>query len=368
MADADPSLPAAPRLFSPLTLRGITLRNRIAVSPMCQYSCAEDGLATDWHLVHLGARATGGAGLVVAEATAVTAEGRISPADLGLWSDHHIAPLARIARFIASQGAAAGIQLAHAGRKGSTRAPGTGHGVIPIGAGGWTTRAPSAIPFAAGDPAPEALDAAGLAAVTAAFAGAARRAVAAGFTVIEVHCAHGYLLHEFLSPLSNQRGDAYGGSLANRLRFPLEVVSAVRAALPDDLPLLVRVSATDWVEGGWDLAQTIRFARELRPLGVDLVDASSGGLAPNAKVILGPGYQVPFAAAIRREAGIATGAVGLITDATQAERILADGAADLILLARQFLRDPSWALHAAEEFGHPVSWPKQYTRAAPTRH
>jgi 2,4-dienoyl-CoA reductase-like NADH-dependent reductase (Old Yellow Enzyme family) len=368
MTSTSPSQPATPRLFAPLTLRGVTLRNRIAVSPMCQYSCADDGLATDWHLVHLGARAAGGAGLVISEATAVTAEGRISPADLGLWSDRHIEPLARIARFITSQGAAPGIQLAHAGRKGSTRAPAVGKGVITAGDGGWTPLAPSAIPFTAGDPAPQALDETGMAGVAAAFAAAARRAVVAGFTVIEVHAAHGYLLHEFLSPLSNQRSDAYGGSLANRQRFPLEVVRAVRAVVPDQLPLFVRVSASDWAAGGWDLTQTIAFAGELRKLGVDLVDTSSGGLVPHATITLGPGYQVPFAAAIRRDAGIATGAVGLITDAAQAERILADGSADLILLARQFLRDPSWALHAAEALGHHAAWPTQYGRAAPPRH
>jgi 2,4-dienoyl-CoA reductase-like NADH-dependent reductase (Old Yellow Enzyme family) len=367
MTNVAPSQHQVPKLFAPLALRGVTLRNRIAVSPMCQYSCADDGLATDWHLVHLGARATGGAGLVIAEATAVTAEGRISPADLGIWSDRHIEPLGRIARFITSQGAAPGIQLAHAGRKGSTYAPATGNGTIAAGDGGWTPIAPSAIPFTPNDPPPHALDAAGLAGVTAAFAAAARRAVAAGFTVIEVHAAHGYLLHEFLSPLSNQRSDAYGGSLANRLRFPLEVVRAVRSAVPENLPLLVRVSASDWAEGGWDLAQTIAFSCELKNAGVDLVDTSSGGLVPNAKIALGPGYQVPFASAIRREAGIYTGAVGLITDAGQAERILADGAADLILLARQFLRDPSWALHAAENLGHHASWPTQYARAAPSR-
>ncbi len=360
------SRPAA-QLFTSLTQRGLTLRNRIAMSPMCQYSCAADGMAQDWHLVHLGSRASGGVGLVITEASAVSAAGRISPADLGLWTDDHIAPLARLTRFIASQGAASAIQLAHAGRKASRRIPAAGGGVLPPAAGGWTPLGPSAVAFAAGDPIPRALDDEGLAAVTEDFVAAARRAVEAGFSLVELHAAHGYLLHEFLSPLSNQRTDAYGGSLANRLRFPLEVVRAVRAVLPEAMPLWVRVSASDWAAGGWDLAQTISFAIELRQAGVDLIDVSSGGLVPNAVVPAEPLYQVPFATAIRRDASIATGAVGLITTAEQAESLIAGGDADIVLLGRELLRSPSWALQAAERLGAAGAWPAQYTRAAPPR-
>jgi 2,4-dienoyl-CoA reductase-like NADH-dependent reductase (Old Yellow Enzyme family) len=354
-------------LFTPLKQRGVTLRNRIAMSPMCQYSCREDGLAQDWHLAHLGARATGGAALVIAEATAVSPEGRITPADLGLWSDRQIAPLARIVRFIASQGAAAGIQLAHAGRKASHRPPAAGGGPLATAAGGWLPVGPSPLAFAPGDAEPSELDGGGLGTIIAAFAAAARRAVEAGFSVIEVHAAHGYLLHEFLSPLSNQRTDAHGGSLANRLRFPLDVVRAVRTAVPSTLPVWVRVSASDWVAGGWDLAQTIAFAAELRTLGVDLIDVSSGGSSPQAVVPALPGYQVPFATAIRRDVGIATGAVGLITEAAQAARLIADGDADMVLLGRQLLREPYWPLHAALALGVPITWPTPYARAAPPR-
>jgi 2,4-dienoyl-CoA reductase-like NADH-dependent reductase (Old Yellow Enzyme family) len=350
-------------LFSPLALRSVTLRNRIAVSPMCQYS-ATDGRATDWHLVHLGARAVGGAGLVLAEATAVEARGRISPADLGLWDDAQIEPLARVVRFVESQGAASGVQLAHAGRKASVRAPWDAGGApLAPGEGGWTIVAPSAVPFADGYATPHALEAAELAGIVRAFAAAARRAAAAGFRTIEVHAAHGYLLHQFLSPLSNRRTDAFGGSFENRTRLVREVVSAVRAQWPDELPLLVRISATDWAEGGWDVEQSVALARVLGTLGVDLVDVSSGGLVASAKVPAGPGYQTPFAERIRREAGIATGAVGMITAPEQADHVIRSGQADLVLLAREMLRDPHFPLRAARALGHEGPWPTQYLRA-----
>ena len=350
------------RLFEPLTLRGVTLPNRIGVSPMCQYSC-EDGLATDWHLVHLGSRAAGGAGLVMTEAAAVAPEGRISPQDLGIWSDAQAEPLARIAAFLRSQKAVPGIQLAHAGRKASRSRPWEGDRWLGPEEGGWMPLAPSPLPYGPVPP-PRAMEDADLAAVKAAFVAAARRAVAAGFQVVELHAAHGYLLHEFLSPLSNQRADTYGGGREGRMRFPLEVAEAVRAALPDALPLLVRVSATDWVEGGWTLEDTVAFAARLEALGADLVDCSSGGLDPSARITSGPGYQVPFAEAVRRDAEIPTAAVGLITDPDQAEGILQAGQADLILLAREELRDPYWPLHAAEALGQKVPWPAQYLRAA----
>jgi len=349
-------------LFQPLTLGNITLRNRIAVSPMCEYS-AIDGMPNDWHLVHLGSRAVGGAGLVFTEATAVSPEARISPADTGLWNDAQQAAWTRIAAFIASQGAAPGIQLAHAGRKGSTRAPWLGGKALPGGQGGWTPVAPSALAFSDDYPMPVALDAAGIAKVIADFAAATVRARESGFTVIEIHAAHGYLLHEFLSPLSNRRDDAYGGSLANRARLLREVVAAVRGAWPSPAPLVVRVSATDWVEGGWDIDECIELARWLRQDGVDLVDCSSGGNVPHATIPVGPGYQVPFAARIRREAGIATGAVGLITDARQAESILENGDADLVLFARELLRDPYFPRRAAAELGVMIEGPVQYGRA-----
>ena len=351
-------------LFEPLTLRGVTMRNRIGVSPMCQYS-TRDGLATDWHLVHLGSRAVGGAGVVIAEATAVTADGRISPADLGIWSDEHVPGLARCAEFIAAQGAVPGIQLAHAGRKASTPPPWErGRSVAPED-GGWTpVWAPSAIPFGEGTLVPEALDAEGIAKVVEAFAAGARRALRAGFRVVELHAAHGYLLHEFLSPLSNRRDDEYGGSLENRARIVLDTVRAVRREWPDELPLFVRVSATDWVDGGWDVAQSVELARMLKPLGVDLVDCSSGGLVPGASIPVGPGYQAGFAKTIRADAGIATAAVGLITTAAQADALVRDGTADVVLLARQMLRDPYWPLHAARELGVKAPWPVQYLRAA----
>lgn len=355
-----------PALTDPLTLRGVTLPNRVAISPMCQYS-SEDGFATDWHLVHLGARAVGGAGLVMTEATAVEARGRISPEDLGLWKDAHVEPLSRIARFVAAQGAVPGIQLAHAGRKGSTPRPWDKRGlqVLTPDDGGWQPVAPSALPFYPDAPPPHALSETEIADVVAAFAAAARRAVAAGFRLVELHAAHGYLAHEFLSPLSNHRTDRYGGPFDNRVRFALEAARAIRAALPDDVPLVTRVSATDWVDGGWDLEQTVELARSLRAEGVDAIDCSSGGTVPHARVPVGPGYQVPFAAAVRRRAEIATAAVGMLTEPAQADGIIARGEADFVMLARASLRDADWPLHAFTALGHPEARrvPEQYTRA-----
>lgn len=351
-------------LFQPLTLRQLTLPNRIAVSPMCQYS-AVDGLANDWHLVHLGSRAVGGAGLVVIEATAVSPEGRISPADLGLWCDEQIEPLRRITGFIEAQGAFAGIQLAHAGRKASTWEPWLGRaGSVPVAEGGWEPLAPSAIAFDPRHSVPRSLSAEELPEVVRAFVEAARRALAAGFKVAEVHAAHGYLLHQFLSPISNQRQDDYGGSFENRIRLLLEVVSAVRGVWPDELPLLVRLSATDWVDDGWNADETVDLARRLRALGVDLIDVSSGGTSANAEIPVGPGYQTRFAERVRREAEIASATVGMITEPAQAEHILRTGQADLIMLARELLRDPYWPLHAADELGANLPWPPQYVRAA----
>lgn len=349
-------------LFAPLTLRGVTLRNRIAVSPMCQYSSV-DGFATDWHLVHLGSRAVGGAGLAMVEAAAVEADGRITPDDLGIWQDAHEEQLARIAAFIKAQGAAAGIQLAHAGRKASARSPWKGGAAIPVAEGGWQTVAPSAIPFRLGDGVPAELSLDGIERVVASFAAAARRALRAGFNVLELHAAHGYLAHEFLSPLSNTRSDAYGGSFTNRIRFVLEMVQAVRAVWPDDLPLLVRISASDWAAGGWNIDDSVALAQKLAPLGVDLIDCSSGGAVQHQKIELKPGYQVPFAQRIREQAGVKTGAVGLITEAEQADRIIREGQADLVLLAREMLRDPYWPLHAARALGHTPAPPPQYARA-----
>jgi len=349
-------------LFTPLRLREVTLRNRIGVSPMCQYS-SEDGFADDWHLVHLGSRAAGGAGLVLTEATAVTPEGRISPHDLGLWKDAHVEALARVVRFVTSQGAVPGIQLAHAGRKASTARPWQGGLRVPPEQGGWRPLAPGSQPFREGDPAPAVLDDAGIAAVVAAFGAAARRAHEAGFRAVEIHAAHGYLLHEFLSPLTNPRGDRWGGGFEGRIRLVLEVVDAVRRAWPESLPLLLRVSASDWAEGGWDLEQTVELARRVAARGVDVLDCSSGGAVPWAQVAIAPGYQVPFAAAVRRETGIRTAAVGLITEPQQAEAILAGGSADLVLMARQLLREPYWPLRAARELGAEADWPSQYLRA-----
>ena len=350
-------------LHDSLALRGVTMRNRIGVSPMCEYSSV-DGFATDWHLVHLGSRAVGGAGLVLTEATAVTADGRISPADLGIYRDEHVEMLARITRFISEQGAVPGIQLAHAGRKASTDVPWRGGAPLTPAQQGWSPIvAPSAVPFTERSLVPQALDVAGLASVVAAFRTAATRALDAGFRVIELHAAHGYLIHEFLSPLSNQRTDAYGGSFDNRVRLMLEVTAAVRSVWPDPLPLFVRVSGTDWVPGGWDVEQSVALARLLVPLGVDLIDCSSGGIVPGAKIPVAPGYQVGIAERIRREGGIATAAVGLITDAQQADAIVRSAQADIVLLAREMLRDPYWPLHAAKALGVNVTWPVQYQRA-----
>ncbi len=352
-----------PHLFDPLTLRGLTLPNRIGVSPMCQYSC-EDGFAHDWHLVHLGSRAVGGAGLVMTEAAAVTPEGRISPQDLGFWSAAHAEPLARITAFIRSQKSVPGIQLAHAGRKASRSRPWDGDQPLDPTQGGWPTLAPSPVPFDDRELAPQALDDSGIQALTEAFAAAARRAVEAGFQVIELHAAHGYLFHAFLSPLSNRRTDRFGGTFDNRSRFLLETVAAVRRVCPESLPLLVRVSATDWVEGGWTLEDTVDLARRLKGEGVDLVDCSSGGTSPHAKIPSGPGYQVPFAEAVRRGADIPSAAVGLITEPAQADQIVRNGQADLVFLARAELRDPYWPLHAAEALRQQVPWPAPYLRGA----
>ena len=355
-------------LFTPLTLRGITLKNRIVVSPMCMYS-AQNGFANDWHLVHLGSRAVGGAALIIQEATAVSPEGRITPDDLGIWQDEHLPMLRRITAFITAQGAVPGIQLAHAGRKASHASLWKGGAELAPAEGGWPTVAPSAEPFIPTETAPQALDQAGIEKVIADFRAATARAVAAGYQVVEIHAAHGYLLHEFLSPLSNQRQDEYGGSFVNRTRLLTEVVEAVRAELPVELPLLVRISATDWVEGGWSADDSVALARVLGPLGVDLIDCSTGGNVPKAPIPVGPGYQVEFAARVRQEAGVPTGAVGLITDAQQAENIVASGQADLVLLARELLRDPYFPLHAAHELGADAElpWPNQYERAKPRR-
>jgi 2,4-dienoyl-CoA reductase-like NADH-dependent reductase (Old Yellow Enzyme family) len=360
-----PQSTPAKGLFDELTIRDVRLANRIAVSPMCQYSC-EDGLATDWHFVHLGSRAVGGAALVIAEATAVLPEARISPQDLGIWSEAHIEPLARIALFIHSQGSVAGIQIAHAGRKASTARPWDGAGKLTEQEGGWNDIvAPSAVAFAPNYPMPAAVTVERIASIVDAFGKAAQRALDAGFRVLEIHSAHGYFLHEFLSPLSNHRSDQYGGSFENRTRIVREVVNRVRQYWPERLPLLIRISATDWVEGGWNTDQAVELARSLRTLGVDLVDCSSGGNIADAKIPMAPGYQVPFAERIRRDAGILTGAVGMITEAQQADDIIRRGQADIILLAREMLRDPYWPLHAAAQLGKQISWPAQYLRAAP---
>jgi 2,4-dienoyl-CoA reductase-like NADH-dependent reductase (Old Yellow Enzyme family) len=353
----------ADSLFSPLTLRGITLANRITVSPMCEYSSV-DGFANDWHLVHLGSRAVGGAGLVFTEATAVVPDGRISPEDLGIWKEAHVPMLARIASFIREHGSVAGMQLAHAGRKASTAAPWKGGKPIGAEMGGWSPIvAPSAIPFDQGYQTPAALDIAGIRSIVASFAAATRRALDAGFEVIEVHAAHGYLINEFLSPLSNRRSDEYGGSFENRTRFLREIIEAVRQAWPERLPLFVRISATEWTDGGWDIEQSVELARLIAPLGVDLIDCSSGGNVPKVRIPTGPGYQVPLAERVRNESGVATGAVGLITNARQADEIVRSGKADLVLLAREELRDPYFPLHAARELGAQIAWPKQYLRA-----
>lgn len=353
---------AMAHLFSPLELRSVRFRNRIFVSPMCQYS-SNDGLPNDWHLVHLGTRAVGGAALVIVEASGVSPEGRITAWDSGIWSERHADAFRPIVEFIHAQGAVAGIQIAHAGRKASTEKPWRGGRAIMEGPDSWTPLAPSALPFREGDPPPHAVTPREIDAIVEQFVRAAQLSLQAGFRVLEIHAAHGYLLHEFLSPLTNQRDDEYGGSLENRMRLTLRIAERVRQAWPDELPLFVRISASDWAEGGWDLEQSIELAKRLRNIGVDLIDCSSGGSVPFAKVEVGPGYQVPFARAIRERAEIATGAVGLITTAHQAEEILRDGAADAVLLARQLLRDPYFPLHAAKELGVDVDWPDQYARA-----
>jgi 2,4-dienoyl-CoA reductase-like NADH-dependent reductase (Old Yellow Enzyme family) len=351
------------KLFEPFAQRSLTLRNRIVVSPMCEYS-ATDGVPNDWHMVHLGSRAVGGAGAVIAEATAVSAQGRISPQDTGLWNQAQLEAWRPITRFIKAHGAMAGVQLAHAGRKASTLRPWDGHGPVPAGQGDWLTVAPSALPFDTGWNLPQALDEAGIQTVIADFRAAAQRALAAGFELIELHAAHGYLLHQFLSPLSNQRSDRYGGSFENRSRLVREVVIAVREVWPAELPLWLRISATDWADqGGWDIEQSIELARQVTSLGVDLIDVSSGGLLPHVKIPLAPGYQVPFAARIRREAGVATGAVGLITGAEQAAQIVATGDADVVLIARESLRDPYFPRRAAQQLGAKIDAPAQYQRA-----
>jgi 2,4-dienoyl-CoA reductase-like NADH-dependent reductase (Old Yellow Enzyme family) len=343
-----------PHLFEPLPIRSVTLANRIVVSPMCQYS-SDDGFSNEWHFVHLGSRAVGGAGLVFTEATAVCPEGRISPQDLGIYDDDHVPGLGRIVQFIHSQKTLAGIQLAHAGRKGSTRRPWEPPGAIPPEEGGWQPAGPTGEPFAPGYPVPRPLPIEEIPEIVSQFRTAAERALEAGFDIVEIHAAHGYLLHEFYSPLLNHRTDEYGGTFDRRVRLCLEVVDAVRAVWPERLPLFVRISATDWKEGGWDPDQSVELARRLRDRGVDLVDCSSGGAVHDQKITVGPGYQVPFAERIKRDAGIATGAVGLITQPVQADGIIRNRQADVVLLARELLRDPYWPLHAADALGHDVA-------------
>lgn len=354
------------RLFEPLTLRGVTLRNRIGISPMCQYS-AEDGLANSWHMAHLGSRAVGGAGLVIAEATAVQSHGRITPHDLGIWRDDQADALRPIARFLSEQGAVPAIQLAHAGRKANTARPWDGGHPLPDPPEHWPVVGPSALAFRDDHPVPHALTEGEIEEVIRAFVAAARRAVDAGFRLIEIHAAHGYLLHSFYSPLSNRRDDAYGGSFDGRVRLPLAVTEAVRAALPDDLPLAVRLSCTDWTEDGWTAEDTVELARRLRAAGADLIDCSSGGNVAHARVPVGPGYQVPFARAVRQEAAVPSAAVGLITTAEQAAQIIDGGDADLVLLARASLRDAYWPIHAARALEDKEALarlvPPQYARA-----
>jgi 2,4-dienoyl-CoA reductase-like NADH-dependent reductase (Old Yellow Enzyme family) len=355
------------QLFSPFKLRELTFRNRVFVSPMCQYS-SEDGMPTDWHFVHLGSRAVGGAGLVMVEASGVSRGGRISPWDSGIWSAAHGQAFKRITKFIREHGAAPGIQLAHAGRKASTNRPWLGGGPVAQADGGWQPIGPSAIPFDTKYQTPREMSASDIDAVTQQFVDAAKYSLAGGFEVAEIHAAHGYLLHEFLSPLSNKRSDEFGGPLENRMRFPLRVAKAVRDTWPAKWPVFVRISATDWAEGGWDLPQSIELSRRLKTIGIDLIDCSSGALVPYAKIPTEPGYQVPFAEAIRREVGIPTGAVGMITEPQQAEAIIASGKADAVLLARQMLRDPYWPAHAASALGDTIDyWPKQYGRATPAK-
>lgn len=355
------------KLFETYKLRNVEFRNRIWVSPMCQYSSV-DGMPTDWHLVHLGSRAVGGAGLVIQEATAVSPEGRISPSDAGIWSDAHAEAYKKITAFIKSNGAVAGIQLAHAGRKASTSAPWDGGKKVDESNGGWETVAPSAIAFSDDYPMPREMSKADIEQAAKDFVTAAKRSVEAGFEVIEIHAAHGYLFHEFLSPLSNKRTDEYGGSLENRLRFLLETAKKVRQIVPENLPVFVRISATDWTENGWDLAQSIALCKELKEIGIDLIDVSTGGNVADAKIPVAPNYQVEFAAEIRRQVGIATGAVGMITEAKQAEEILQKGEADAVFMAREFLRDAYFPFTAARELGEGIDYvPKQYGRAIDLR-
>lgn len=350
-------------LFSPLKIKGIELKNRIVVSPMCEYS-SHDGFANDWHLVHLGSRAVGGAALVITEATAVSAEGRISPGDLGIWKDEHIEKLKQITAFIHEHGSIAGIQLAHAGRKASHEVPWKSGKQIPsVNEDGWKALAPSAIPFTITEEAPEELDKQGIEKIKADFKAAASRALKAGFKVIELHAAHGYLINEFLSPLSNRRTDEYGGSFENRIRLLLGVISAVKQVWPNEYPLFVRISATEWTEGGWTADDSVALAKVLKDEGIDLVDCSSGGNVAGAKIPLKPGYQVEFAEKVRKESGMLTGAVGLITEPAQADQIIKTGQADIVLLAREMLRDPHFALRAAHKLGHEIKWPVQYERA-----
>jgi len=354
-------------LFTPITIRGVTFRNRVAMSPMCMYS-AKDGYANDFHLVHLGSRAVGGVGLVVVEATAVAADGRITPNDVGIWTDEHMEPLGRIARFLEAQGAVPGIQLAHAGRKASCAVPWQGGASLKTAAeGGWPIVGPSRIPFSEGDPIPRELDERGIESYIEAWGAAGRRALAAGFKVIEIHAAHGYLLHQFLSPLSNRRTDHYGGSLENRMRFLLRVAEKLRAIIPEHLPLFVRISATDWVDGGWDIEQSVVLCKQLRERGVDLIDVSSGGTVPDAKIPVARGYQVPFSHRIREEVSIRTGAVGMISDPQYADGIITSGQANIVFLARELLREPYWAIKAQHALEEQPAWPVQYGYAVKRR-
>ena len=350
------------QLFSSLKIRGVGFKNRIFVSPMCQYS-GTDGSTNDWHLVHLGSRATGGAALVMSEATAVSPEGRISPQDLGIWDDKHITGLKRITDFIKSQNSVPAIQPAHAGRKASTYSPWTGNGKVAIENGGWQTIAPSPIAFTDDYPNPKEMTKTEIEETISNFKLAAERSIAAGFRVIELHMAHGYLVHQFLSPLTNKRTDEFGGSFENRCRLAIEITKEVRSVMPHEMPLFVRISATDWVEGGWDIVQSIGLVKELKIIGVDLIDCSSGGNIKSAVIPVAPGYQIPFAEKIRKETGILTGGVGLITMADQAEEIISSGQADAVLLARELLRDPYWPLHAAKQLNADIKWPEQYLRA-----
>lgn len=351
------------QLFSPLQIKSLSFKNRITISPMCQYSSA-DGFANNWHLVHLGSRASGGAALIIQEATAVSPEGRISPSDMGLWKDDHIEKLKEINAFILSQNAVPGIQLAHAGRKASVSEPWNGNKKLDNAQGGWQTVAPSAVPYHDNEPfLPLALDKTGIQKVISDFKSAAKRALQAGFQVVEIHAAHGYLLHQFLSPLTNDRTDEYGGSFENRIRLTLEILEAVQSEWPENLPLFVRISATDWADGGWNIEESVQLSKIVKEKGVDLIDVSSGGLVSHQQIPIGPMYQVPFAERIRQEAGILTSAVGLITEAVQAEEIIAEGKADLVMFARESLRNPNLPLHFAKKLGADISWPKQYERS-----